>query len=54
LIILVELVLRHFHRYYYKSSPLWFIVDEDLRLLSSNYKESIMDTVVYVVLTARV
>jgi hypothetical protein len=52
--VFVEVVLRHFHRYYYKSSPLWFIVDEDLHLLSSSYKESMMDTVVYVVLTARV
>jgi hypothetical protein len=26
----VEVILRHFHRYRYKSSPLWFFVGEGL------------------------
>jgi hypothetical protein len=25
--IVVEVVLRYFHRHYYKSSPLWFVVE---------------------------
>jgi hypothetical protein len=29
----VKVVLRHFHRYYYKSSPLWFLVWRGLRSL---------------------
>jgi hypothetical protein len=28
----VKVILRHFHRHYYKSSPLWFFVKEGLSL----------------------
>jgi hypothetical protein len=34
---IVELVLRHFHRHCYKSSPLWFLVGEDLSCSGSSY-----------------
>jgi hypothetical protein len=33
----VEVVLRHFHRYRYRSSPLWFFVGGDFDLLIASY-----------------
>jgi hypothetical protein len=53
-IIIVEVVLWHFHQPCYKSSPLWFLVCEGLDLLSSSYGESMVDTVVYMVQAAGV
>jgi hypothetical protein len=41
--------LRHFHRDYYKSSPLWFVVGGTKALIRS----SKMNTVAYVVRAAR-
>jgi hypothetical protein len=33
----IEVILRHFHRYCYKSSPLWFFVGEGLSLSDASY-----------------
>jgi hypothetical protein len=34
----VEVVLRHFHRSHYSSSPLWFFVGGDFGLLVTSYE----------------
>jgi hypothetical protein len=45
----VKVILQHFHRYCYKSSSLWFIVQKGLGLLSSSQGRSMVDTKIYVV-----
>jgi hypothetical protein len=33
----VKVILRHFHRHCFKSSPLWFLIGVGLSLLGSSY-----------------
>jgi hypothetical protein len=44
----LEVVLRHFHQYCYKGSPLWFVVGENKALVCTRW----INTRVYMVRVA--